>query len=73
MGEEKPTNYYQPQEICSELSRLIEVGKKTAVFNRKLRVVLVGPPNAGKSSIFNKIIGLDRAIIDQEPERQETL
>ncbi|MEC8243279.1 MAG: tRNA uridine-5-carboxymethylaminomethyl(34) synthesis GTPase MnmE [Verrucomicrobiota bacterium] len=55
------------QKICSELLRLIEVGKKTAIFNRKLKVVLVGPPNAGKSSIFNNIIGLDRAIIDQKP------
>ena len=68
LGEEKTTQIITNlQEICSELSRLIEVGKKTAVFNRKLRVVLVGPPNVGKSSIFNKIIGLDRAIIDQEP------
>ena len=55
------------QGICSELSDLIEIGKKTDVFNRNLRVVLVGPPNAGKSSIFNKIVGMDRAIIDQEP------
>lgn len=68
LGEEKTTQIITNlQEICSELSRLIEVGKKTAVFNRKLRVTLVGPPNVGKSSIFNKIIGLDRAIIDQEP------
>ncbi len=68
LGEEKTTQIITNlQEICSELSRLIQVGKKTAFFNRKLRVVLVGPPNAGKSSIFNKIIGLDRAIIDQEP------
>ena len=68
LGEEKTTQIITNlQEICAELSRLIEVGKKTAVFNRKLRVALVGPPNVGKSSIFNKIIGLDRAIIDQEP------
>jgi tRNA modification GTPase len=68
LGEEKTIQIITNlQEICTELSRLIEVGKKTAVFNRKLRVVLVGPPNAGKSSIFNKIIGLERAIIDQNP------
>ena len=68
LGKEKTTQIIANlQEICSELSRLIEVGKKTAVFNRKLRVTLVGPPNVGKSSIFNQIIGLDRAIIDQEP------
>jgi len=27
------------------------------------RVVLVGPPNAGKSRLFNALVGLDRAIV----------
>ena len=68
LGEEKTAHIIANlQEICSELSDLIEIGIKTDAFNRNLKVVLVGPPNAGKSSIFNKIIGVDRAIIDQEP------
>jgi tRNA modification GTPase len=68
LGEEKTAQIITNLEgICSQLSELIEIGKKTDAFNRNLRVVLVGPPNAGKSSIFNKIIGMDRAIIDQEP------
>ena len=68
IGEEKTAQIITNlQGICSELSDLIEIGKKTDAFNRNLKVVLVGPPNAGKSSIFNKIIGMDRAIIDQEP------
>ena len=68
IGEEKTAHIIANlQGICSELSDLIEIGKKTDAFNRNLKVVLVGPPNAGKSSIFNKIIGVDRAIIDQEP------
>ncbi len=53
-------------DISSELNRLIEVGKKINVFNRCLKVVLVGPPNVGKSSIFNKIIGIDRSIVNPE-------
>jgi tRNA modification GTPase len=68
LGEEKTAQIITNlQRICSQLFELIEIGKKTDAFNRNLRVVLVGPPNAGKSSIFNKIIGMDRAIIDQEP------
>ena len=68
LGEEKSAQIITNlQRICSQLFELIEIGKKTDAFNRNLRVVLVGPPNAGKSSIFNKIIGMDRAIIDQEP------
>lgn len=68
IGEEKTAHIIANLEgICSELSYLIEIGKKTEAFKRNLKVVLVGPPNVGKSSIFNKIIGMDRAIIDQEP------
>ena len=68
IGDEKTSQIITNlQDICSELTKLTEIGKKTSAFNRSLRVVLVGPPNAGKSSIFNKIIGLERAIIDQNP------
>jgi tRNA modification GTPase len=30
------------------------------------RVVLVGPPNAGKSALFNALLGADRAIVTDE-------
>ncbi|WP_343344688.1 tRNA uridine-5-carboxymethylaminomethyl(34) synthesis GTPase MnmE [Sphingomicrobium sp. XHP0239] len=32
-----------------------------------IRVVFAGPPNSGKSSLFNKIVGFDRAIVDSRP------
>jgi tRNA modification GTPase len=32
-----------------------------------LRVAIVGAPNAGKSSLFNKLLGLDRAIVTAHP------
>ena len=53
------------QSITSELENLIGIAKKTDAFNRTLKVSLVGPPNAGKSSLFNKIIGSDRALVDK--------
>jgi tRNA modification GTPase len=31
-----------------------------------LRVVLVGPPNAGKSLLFNRLLGSDRALVSPE-------
>ena len=53
------------QSIASELEDLICIAKKIDAFNRTLKVSLVGPPNAGKSSLFNKIIGSDRALVDK--------
>jgi tRNA modification GTPase len=32
-----------------------------------LRVVIIGPPNAGKSTLFNYLSGRDRAIVSPEP------
>ena len=35
--------------------------------DRPVRIVLAGPPNAGKSTLFNRILGRDRAIASAEP------
>ena len=53
--------------IQSKIINLIKISKRIDIFNRKLNVVLIGPPNAGKSSIFNKIVGSERAIVDINP------
>lgn len=31
------------------------------------RVALVGPVNAGKSSLFNRLVGMDRALVSDQP------
>ena len=36
------------------------------VFTRK-KVVLVGPPNVGKSSMFNRLLGQERSIVSNAP------
>ena len=54
------------KELLIEINDLIVHAKKTDVFNRNLNVAIIGPPNAGKSSIFNHIIGSERAIVDKK-------
>lgn len=46
------------------LARGAAVGTRLA---RGIRVVLAGPPNAGKSTIFNRLVGSERAIVSPHP------
>lgn len=46
------------------LLRNVRVGE---VVREGAVVVLAGPPNAGKSSLFNALLGVDRAIVHETP------
>lgn len=53
-------------EIVAVAERVERLAKTTVVgriIRRGLRVAIVGPPNAGKSSLFNALVGRDRAIV----------
>ncbi|MBN1206493.1 MAG: tRNA uridine-5-carboxymethylaminomethyl(34) synthesis GTPase MnmE [Myxococcaceae bacterium] len=45
---------------------LAEAGRGRLV-RRGARVVLYGPVNAGKSTLFNRLVGEARALVDEEP------
>ncbi len=47
-------------------SLLAEVGRGRLV-RRGARVALYGPVNAGKSTLFNRLLGEARALVDEEP------
>jgi len=68
LGDEKTTEIIKSLEVViSDIKSLIKTADRIQAFNRNLKVVIAGPPNAGKSSIFNCIVGKDRAIVDQKP------
>lgn len=55
------------EEIIGRLSRLKAAFHSSAVARSGATIVIAGKPNAGKSSIFNRLIGSERAIVTEEP------
>lgn len=55
------------KEIKARIKRLIATAHEGLILHDGYRVVIAGPPNAGKSSVFNRIIENERAIVTEIP------
>ncbi|WP_309385425.1 tRNA uridine-5-carboxymethylaminomethyl(34) synthesis GTPase MnmE [Cerasicoccus frondis] len=53
--------------LSAELGELIETSHYKTLLHEGIRTVIMGEPNAGKSSLLNALTGEDRAIVSAEP------
>jgi len=50
-----------------EIESLVERARRGRILREGLRIAIVGPPNAGKSSLLNRLLGVERAIVTDVP------
>ena len=71
---EEGYHFVEPAEVRDRVERLrgevrdlLARADEGGVIREGRRVVIAGPVNAGKSSLFNRLAGLDRAIVSATP------
>lgn len=57
----------QLRSIASRLGKLASTYSAGHLLAEGIRVAIVGRPNVGKSSLFNQLVGMDRAIVTEIP------
>lgn len=70
MGDDIETEAELAQRISAvkaDIDRLIQNGLCSKVLREGARAALMGPPNAGKSSLLNALLSKDRAIVTELP------
>ena len=55
------------ERLRAEVDRWVTAARHGRVVHDGITVALVGPPNAGKSSLLNALLGRDRAIVSPMP------
>ena len=51
---------------------LLATAEQGRILREGVRAVIYGPTNAGKSSLLNRLLGYDRAIVSDNPAPRAT-
>ena len=54
-------------DVEKELKRMLSTHKRGRILRDGLPTAIIGRPNTGKSSLFNALLGYDRAIVNDTP------
>jgi len=55
------------RELVKDLQRLASTSRYGALLRDGVKTIILGAPNAGKSSLLNRLVGHDRVIVSDEP------
>ncbi|HEU5081417.1 MAG TPA: tRNA uridine-5-carboxymethylaminomethyl(34) synthesis GTPase MnmE [Opitutaceae bacterium] len=55
------------EKVSSGAAQLLATQEYGALLREGVRTVILGEPNAGKSSLLNRLVGTDRALVSAEP------
>lgn len=51
------------EKSLKEINRILSCAKSSDIMRQGVKIAIVGRPNAGKSSLFNKLLNVERAIV----------